>query len=78
MADQFNEPKILEPEYLEPGSVPAQPEAESSKKFNAKVVGGIAAVILVIGLATSLTEPNRRRLPTAHFPLSRRRAMPPR
>ena len=51
MADQFNEPKILEPEYLEPGSVPAQPEAESSKKFNAKVVGGIAAVILVIGLA---------------------------
>ena len=51
MADQFNEPEILEPEYLEPGSVPAQPEAESSRKFNAKVVGGIAAVILVIGLA---------------------------
>ena len=46
MADRFNEP-----EMLEPGSVPAQPEAEASKKFNVKVVGGIAAVILVIGLA---------------------------
>ncbi|MGI4827196.1 MAG: TrbI/VirB10 family protein [Janthinobacterium lividum] len=46
MADQFNEPEVLEP-----GPVPAQPEAEASKKFNVKVVGGIAAVILVIGLA---------------------------
>jgi len=34
-----------------PGSVPAQPEADASKKVNVKVVGGIAAVILVIGLA---------------------------
>ena len=51
MADQFNEPEILEPEHLGPGPVPAQPEAEASKKFNVKVVGGIAAVILVIGLA---------------------------
>jgi type IV secretory pathway VirB10-like protein len=40
-----------EPEILEPGPVPAQPEAEDSKKFNLKVIGGIAAVILVIGLA---------------------------
>ncbi len=31
--------------------MPAQPEAQESKKFNVKVVGGIAAVILVIGLA---------------------------
>ncbi|MGI4830983.1 MAG: TrbI/VirB10 family protein, partial [Janthinobacterium lividum] len=46
MEDQFNEPEVLEP-----GPVPAQPEAEASKKFNVKVVGGIAAVILVIGLA---------------------------
>jgi type IV secretion system protein VirB10 len=35
----------------EVGQVPTQPEAESSKRFNLKVVGGIAAVILVIGLA---------------------------
>ncbi|GAA3771405.1 MULTISPECIES: TrbI/VirB10 family protein [Terriglobus] len=35
----------------QPGSVPAQPEATGSKKVNVKVVGGIAAVILVIGLA---------------------------
>ena len=40
-----------EPEILEPGPVPAQPEAEASKKVNIKVIGGIAAVILVIGLA---------------------------
>jgi type IV secretory pathway VirB10-like protein len=33
------------------GSVPSQPEAQDSKRFNLKVVGGIAAVILVIGLA---------------------------
>ena len=33
------------------GSVPSQPEAQESKRFNLKVVGGIAAVILVIGLA---------------------------
>ena len=35
----------------QPGSVPAQPEADANKKVNVKVVGGIAAVILVIGLA---------------------------
>lgn len=35
----------------EAGSVPNQPEAQASKRFNLKVVGGIAAVILVIGLA---------------------------
>ncbi len=51
MAEHPNEPEILEPEYLGPGTVPAQPEAEESKKFNVKVIGGIAAVILVIGLA---------------------------
>jgi type IV secretory pathway VirB10-like protein len=39
-----------EPEILEPGPVPVQPEAED-KKFNLKVIGGIAAVILIIGLA---------------------------
>lgn len=40
-----------EPDSKEVGSVPPQPEAESSKRFNLKVVGGIATVILVIGLA---------------------------
>ena len=45
MADQL--PKH---EILEPGPVPTQPEAEETKRFNLKVVGGIAAVILVIGL----------------------------
>ncbi len=46
-------PSILEPEDddLKPGAVPEQPEAQATKKFNLKVVGGIAAVILVIGLA---------------------------
>ncbi len=42
---------LPEPEILEPGPIPAQPEAEASKKYNVKVIGGIAAVILVIGLA---------------------------
>ncbi len=46
MAD--NRPEI---DTTEPGTVPAQPEAESSRRFNLKVIGGIAAVILVIGLA---------------------------
>jgi type IV secretory pathway VirB10-like protein len=46
MSDKFTEPEILEPR-----PVPAQPQAEDNKKFNLKVVGGIAAVILVIGLA---------------------------
>ena len=40
-----------EPDILEPGPVPEQPEAQESKKVNVKVIGGIAAVILVIGLA---------------------------
>jgi type IV secretory pathway VirB10-like protein len=40
-----------EHDSTEVGSVPTQPEAESSKRFNLKVIGGIAAVILVIGLA---------------------------
>ncbi|MBE7157844.1 MAG: conjugal transfer protein TrbI, partial [Rhodospirillales bacterium] len=46
-------PSLLEPEDddLKPGAVPEQPEAQATKKFNLKVVGGIAAVILVIGLA---------------------------
>lgn len=46
-------PLILEPEDddLKPGAVPEQPEAQATKKFNLKVVGGIAVVILVIGLA---------------------------
>ncbi len=38
-------------ETKEVGSVPSQPEAQGSKTMNLKVVGGIAAVILVIGLA---------------------------
>ena len=42
---------LNEPEMLEPGTMPSQPEAQESKKFNVKVIGGIAAVILVIGLA---------------------------
>lgn len=42
---------LPKPEILEPGPVPTQPEAEQTKRFNLKVVGGIAAVILVIGLA---------------------------
>jgi type IV secretory pathway VirB10-like protein len=46
MADRLPKPGIPEP-----GSVPTQPEAEETKRFNLKVVGGIAAVILVIGLA---------------------------
>ena len=45
MADQ-----IPKPEILEPGPVPTQPEAQETKRFNLKVVGGIAAVILIIGL----------------------------
>ena len=46
MAD--NRPEI---DATEPGSVPAQPEAQANKRFNLKVIGGIAAVILVVGLA---------------------------
>jgi len=46
MADHLPKPAILEP-----GPVPTQPAAEETKRFNLKVVGGIAAVILVIGLA---------------------------
>jgi len=42
---------LPKPEILEPGPVPTQPAAEETKRFNLKVVGGIAAVILVIGLA---------------------------
>src|ERR1700709_1061630 len=38
-------------ESAEIGTVPSQPEAQESKRFNLKVVGGIAAVILVIGIA---------------------------
>jgi type IV secretory pathway VirB10-like protein len=38
-------------ESAEIGTVPSQPEALDSKRFNLKVVGGIAAVILVIGIA---------------------------
>lgn len=40
-----------DPEVIQPGTVPDQPEAQSTRRFNLKVVGGIAAVILVIGLA---------------------------
>ena len=42
---------LPKPEILEPGPVPTQPAAEETRRFNLKVVGGIAAVILVIGLA---------------------------
>ena len=45
MADQ------REPEVIESPSVPDQPEAQATKRFNLKVVGGIGAVILVLGLA---------------------------
>lgn len=38
-------------ESAEIGTVPSQPEAQDNKRFNLKVVGGIAAVILVIGIA---------------------------
>ena len=67
MADQFNEP-----ENLEPSPVPAQPEAEASKKFNIKVVGGIAAVILVIGLAN--LHNNTKQATVANSALSTRPA----
>lgn len=50
MAEQTRDPEILGP-----GPVPTQPEAEASKKFNLKVIGGIGAVILVIGLANAHT-----------------------
>ena len=46
MADQLPKPEILEP-----GPIPAQPKAEQTKRFNLKVIGGIAAFILVIFLA---------------------------
>ena len=40
-----------DPALPEPGTVPEQPEAQATKRINLTVVGGIAAVILVIGLA---------------------------
>ncbi len=48
MAD--NRPDIVV-DVLEPGAVPSQPEAQANKKTNLKVIGALAAVILVIGLA---------------------------
>ena len=59
MADQLPKPEILEP-----GPVPAQPEAEQTKRFNLKVIGGIAAVILVITF-TNLHN-STRQAPTAN------------
>ena len=67
MAENLNEPEILEP-----GSVPAQPDAQESKKFNLKVVGGIAAVILVIGLAN--LRNGTKQAPVANSALSTRPA----
>jgi type IV secretory pathway VirB10-like protein len=63
MADQLPKPEILEP-----GPVPTQPEAEETKRFNLKVVGGIAAVILVIGLAN--LHNSTRQTPIANSALS--------
>jgi type IV secretory pathway VirB10-like protein len=51
MPEYKSKPEMPEPEILGPGTVPAQPEAQESKKFNIKVVGAIAAFILIIGLA---------------------------
>ncbi len=45
MADQ------REHEVNESRTVPEQPEAQATKRFNLKVVGGIGAVIVVLGLA---------------------------
>ena len=67
MAENLNEPEILEP-----GTVPAQPDAQESKKFNLKVVGGIAAVILVIGLAN--LRNGTKQAPVANSALSTRPA----
>ena len=64
MADRFTEPEILEP-----GPIPAQPEAEASKRFNLKVIGGIAAVILVIGLAN--LHNSTRQAPVASSAMAR-------
>ena len=36
---------------VEPGSVPPQPDTAATKKYNLKVIGGIAAVVLVIGVS---------------------------
>ena len=63
---------LNEPEVLEPGAVPAQPEAEASKRFNLKVVGGIGAVILVIGLAN--LRNGTKQAPVANSALSMRPA----
>ena len=63
---------LHEPENLEPGAVPAQPDAQESKKFNLKVVGGIAAVILVIGLAN--LRNGTKQAPVANSALSTRPA----
>ena len=65
MAD--NRPEI---DTAEPGTVPSQPEAEASKRFNLKVVGGIAAVILVIGLAN--LRNGTKQAPVANSALSTR------
>ena len=63
---------LHEPEILELGAVPAQPDAQESKKFNLKVVGGIAAVILVIGLAN--LRNGTKQAPVANSALSTRPA----
>ena len=67
MADIQNESDMLEP-----GAVPAQPAAQESKKFNVKVIGGIAAVILVIGLAN--LRNGTKQTPVANSALSTRPA----
>jgi type IV secretion system protein VirB10 len=54
MADQLPKPEILEP-----GPVPTQPEAEETRRFNLKVIGGVAAFILVIFL-TNLRNTTRQ------------------
>ena len=63
MADQ------REPEVIESPSVPDQPEAQASKRFNLKVVGGIGAVILVLGIANLHTA--TKQIPVANSAVMR-------
>ena len=63
---------LHEPEILQPGPVPAQPEAEVSKKLNIKVIGGIGAVILIMGLAN--LRNGTRQAPITNSALSTRPA----
>jgi type IV secretion system protein VirB10 len=63
MADQ------RESEVIETPSVPQLPEAQATKRFNLKVVGGIAAVILVLGIANLHTA--TKQIPVANSAVMR-------